>query len=106
MRSLAEFALDVVSGIGASYGDVRIVEKRNQRIEIKNGKKIRMLKNPSYGSVTPEFWNSCDAICNQNHWVLWGIPNCGKGQPSQVIATGHGAAPARFRKINVGVGYS
>jgi TldD protein len=74
--------------------------------EIKNGKKVRMLKNPTYGGVTPDFWNSCDAICNQNHWVLWGVPNCGKGQPSQVMATGHGAAPARFRKVRVGVGYA
>ncbi|MFQ6116373.1 MAG: TldD/PmbA family protein [bacterium] len=74
--------------------------------EIKNGKKTQMLKNPTYGGITPEFWSSCDAICNRNHWVLWGVPNCGKGQPSQVAATGHGTAPARFRKIKVGVGYS
>ncbi|MFQ5864443.1 MAG: TldD/PmbA family protein [bacterium] len=73
--------------------------------EIKNGKKTQMLKNPTYGGMTPQFWNSCDAVCNKNHWVLWGVPNCGKGQPSQIAATGHGAAPARFRKINVGVGY-
>ena len=31
--------------------------------EIKGGKKTRMLKNPSYGGITTEFWNSCDAIC-------------------------------------------
>jgi TldD protein len=74
--------------------------------EIKNGRKIQMLKNPTYGGITPQFWNSCDAICNKNHWVLWGVPNCGKGQPSQVAATGHGAAPARFRKVKVGMGYS
>ena len=32
--------------------------------EIKNGKKGRMLKNPSYSGITTEFWNSCDAICD------------------------------------------
>ncbi|MGH9482490.1 MAG: TldD/PmbA family protein, partial [Terriglobales bacterium] len=31
--------------------------------EIKHGKRARMLKNPSYGGITTEFWNSCDAIC-------------------------------------------
>ena len=31
--------------------------------EIKDGKKGRMLKNPSYSGITTEFWNSCDAIC-------------------------------------------
>lgn len=71
--------------------------------EIKNGKIGRMLRNCTYTGITPEFWNSCDAVCNQDHWVMWGTPNCGKGQPGQVAHTGHGAAPARFRNIKVGV---
>jgi len=73
--------------------------------EIKNGKRARMLKNPSYSGITTEFWNSMDAICSRDEWVLWGIPHCGKGQPQQVMGTGHGAAPARFRKIKVGSAY-
>jgi TldD protein len=74
--------------------------------EIKDGKKTRMLKNPSYGGITTEFWNSCDAICGPEEWILWGTPNCGKGQPMQTMGTGHGASPARFRKVKVGVAYS
>ena len=74
--------------------------------EIKHGKKVRMLKNPSYGGITTEFWNSCDAVCGPEEWVLWGTPNCGKGQPMQTMGTGHGASPARFRKVKVGVAYS
>lgn len=74
--------------------------------EIRNGKKVRMLKNPTYGGTTPIFWRSCDAVCNASHWILWGIPSCGKGQPQQVIATSHGASPARFRNVNVGVGHA
>ena len=30
----------------------------------------------------------------------------GKGQPQQVMGTGHGASPARFRKVKVGAAYS
>lgn len=71
--------------------------------EIKNGKLGRILKNPTYQGMTPKFWNSCDAICGRDEWVVWGTPNCGKGQPSQVMYTGHGASPARFRKVKVGV---
>jgi TldD protein len=71
--------------------------------EIKNGKLGRMLRNCTYTGITPEFWNSCDAVCNQKHWIMWGTPNCGKGQPSQIAHTGHGAAPARFRNLRVGV---
>jgi TldD protein len=74
--------------------------------EIRRGKKTRMLKNPSYGGMTTEFWNSCDAICGPEHWTLWGVPTCGKGQPMQAMGTGHGASPARFRKVQVGVAYA
>ena len=70
--------------------------------EIKAGKRVRMLKNPSYSGITTEFWNALDAICSRDEWTLWGTPNCGKGQPQQVMGTGHGAAPARFRGIKVG----
>jgi len=71
--------------------------------EIKNGKLGRMFKNPVYTGMTPEFWNSCDAICDDSHWHVWGVPNCGKGEPMQVAHVAHGAAPARFRNIKVGV---
>jgi TldD protein len=71
--------------------------------EIKNGKWGRLLKNATYTGITPEFWRSCDAICDIDHWAVWGTPNCGKGQPSQVAHTGHGASPARFRNVQVGV---
>jgi TldD protein len=73
--------------------------------EIKKGKRGRMLKNPSYSGITTEFWNSMDAICSRDQWTLWGTPNCGKGQPQQVMGTGHGASPARFRGIKVGSAY-
>jgi len=74
--------------------------------EVKNGKRVRMLKNPSYSGITTDFWNSMDAICSRDEWTLWGTPNCGKGQPQQVMGTGHGAVPARFQNIKVGSAYT
>jgi len=71
--------------------------------EIKAGKLGEMVKNPTYTGITPQFWNSCDAIANRDHWQMWGTPNCGKGEPGQVAHVGHGAAPARFRNVQVGV---
>jgi len=71
--------------------------------EIKNGKLGRMFKNPLYTGMTPKFWNSCDAICNRNHWHVWGVPNCGKGEPMQTARVAHGTAPTRFRNVKVGV---
>ncbi|RKX31160.1 MAG: TldD/PmbA family protein [Candidatus Zixiibacteriota bacterium] len=70
--------------------------------EIKNGKLGRIFKNPLYTGMTPQFWNSCDAICNRNHWHVWGVPNCGKGEPMQTARVAHGTSPARFRKVKVG----
>jgi len=74
--------------------------------EIKHGRRVRMLKNPSYSGITTEFWNRCDAICSPAYWTLWGTPNCGKGQPMQTMGTGHGAAPARFRNVKVGIAFA
>src|SRR6202162_5284895 len=73
--------------------------------EIKHGKRIRMVKNPSYSGITTEFWNSLDAICSRDEWTLWGTPNCGEGEPEQGLGTGHGASPARFRNIKIGSAY-
>ena len=72
--------------------------------EIKDGRKVRLLKNPVYTGITPEFWGSCDAICGRNEWKVWGLPNCGKGEPPQSMHVAHGTAPARFRKVRVGSG--
>jgi TldD protein len=71
--------------------------------EIKGGKLGALLKNATYTGITTQFWNSMDAICNRDHYTVWGTPNCGKGRPMQVAHTGHGAAPARFRNVRVGV---
>jgi len=71
--------------------------------EIKNGKLGEMVKNPTYTGITPQFWNSCDAIAKRDHWQMWGTPNCGKGEPGQVAHVGHATAPARFRNVQVGI---
>ncbi len=72
--------------------------------EIENGKLGRMVRQPNYTGITPKFWASCDAVCSPAHWRVWGLANCGKGEPMQVARVAHGAAPARFRNVQVGVG--
>ncbi len=71
--------------------------------EVKNGKLGRMLKNPSYSGITPEFWGSAVAIGGVEDYVYWGTPNCGKGQPMQSMWTGHGSPPVRFNNVQVGI---
>jgi TldD protein len=71
--------------------------------EIKRGKLGRMLRDATYTGITPEFWGSLDAIAGRDAWQLYGLTNCGKGQPGQSAHVSHGAAPARFRQVQVGV---
>lgn len=71
--------------------------------EIKNGTLGRMVKNPTYTGITPQFWDTLDMLAGEDEWVHWGTPNCGKGQPMQVAHTGHSASPGRFASVRVGV---
>lgn len=70
--------------------------------EIKDGEIGRILRNPTYTGITPQFWRGMDAS-SCDDWRLWGTPNCGKGQPSQVMYVGHGCGTARFRDVRVGI---
>ena len=69
--------------------------------EIVDGKRTRLVRNPIYSGQTPEFWGSCDAVAGPSEWQMLGVVNCGKGQPSQLMHVGHGAAPCRFRNVRV-----
>jgi TldD protein len=71
--------------------------------EIRNGKRGRMIKNPTYTGIGPRFWASLDMLGNESERTFWGTPNCGKGQPGQIGHTGHPSVPCRFRGVRVGV---
>jgi TldD protein len=71
--------------------------------EIKNGKLGRLLRDPTYTGITPVFWGSLDGVAGRDEWRMYGLTNCGKGQPGQHAHVSHGASPARFRNVQVGV---
>ncbi|MFX1251700.1 MAG: TldD/PmbA family protein [Promethearchaeota archaeon] len=70
--------------------------------EIINGEIGQIFRNPTYTGITPEFWGSLDASSGDD-WRLWGTPNCGKGQPPQVMYVGHGCGTARYNNVRVGI---
>ncbi|MCE1246536.1 MAG: TldD/PmbA family protein [Firmicutes bacterium] len=72
--------------------------------KIEDGSVEGIYKNPTYTGITYEFWRSVDAITNKDDWRLWGIPNCGKGEPMQTMYVGHGCSTVRFRNVHIGVG--
>jgi TldD protein len=70
--------------------------------EIRDGKVRGPLRDVTYQSLTTEFWNSCDAVCDERFFEPYGILDCGKGDPEQIARMTHGSAPARFRNVHVG----
>ncbi|MSP60824.1 MAG: TldD/PmbA family protein [Myxococcales bacterium] len=70
--------------------------------EVKGGRRTRLLKNPLYTGTTPRFWAGCDAVGRASESKLFGFVSCGKGDPMQIMAVGHGCPPARFRDVEIG----
>jgi len=109
--SLEDLIADTTDGLYLSTNHSWSIDDRRLNFQfgtqigwkIRNGRLAEMVKNPLYTGITPQFWGSCDAICGEDEWYLWGVPNCGKGEPMQTHRVGHGAAPARFRNVHVGV---
>jgi TldD protein len=109
--SLAEIIGDTKDGIYMSTNSSWSIDDKRINFQfgcetawrIRDGKLTELFKNPNYTGLAPEFWGSCDAVGGREEWVVWGTPNCGKGQPGQVGRVGHGASPARFRNVQVGV---
>jgi TldD protein len=109
--SLEEIVGDTADGILMSTNQSWSIDDKRVNFQfgceiawrIKDGKRTELYRNPNYTGITTEFWGSCDAVGGREEWVLWGTPNCGKGQPGQTARVGHGTPPARFRGVQVGV---
>ncbi|MGV8944237.1 TldD/PmbA family protein [Thermomonas sp.] len=69
--------------------------------EIKDGKIIGPIEDVAYQIRTPEFWNSCVAVCDKRDYRLGGSFSDGKGQPGQSSSVSHGSSTARFNGVNV-----
>jgi TldD protein len=109
--SLAEIIADTDDGIFMTTNNSWSIDDKRINFQfgcevawrIEQGKLTQMYRNPNYTGITPQFWGSCDAVADREEWVVWGTPNCGKGQPGQIGRVGHGASPGRFRDVQVGV---
>jgi TldD protein len=69
--------------------------------EIKDGKRVRRLRDVAYQARTPNFWNSMALIGGKSTYRLGAALNDGKGQPEQVNAVSHGCPIALFRNVNI-----
>ena len=69
--------------------------------EITNGRRGAIIKNPLYTGITPVFWGRCTGVGRRENWQLWGVSNCAKGEPMQLMHVGHGSSYARFDGVTV-----
>jgi TldD protein len=69
--------------------------------EITDGRVGALVKNPLYTGITPQFWGKCVGVGRKEDWQLWGVPNCAKGEPMQLMHVGHGSSYARFDNVTV-----
>lgn len=70
--------------------------------EIKDGKKVRPLKNPSYRAGVSDLWTACSGVADRSAFGLYGSADHRKGAPLQIVPVGHGASVVRFEKVEVG----
>lgn len=70
---------------------------------IRKGKLGGVYRNPTCTGITSDFWRSCDAVSDEESWVLYGVLNRGKGEPVQTARVGQGCPYARFRNVQIGV---
>ncbi len=70
--------------------------------EVKNGRRTRVLKNPTYHGHTLEFWHALDKVGDARTWSLQQVANCGKGEPNQIMEVGHGVPVMRFHAVETG----
>ncbi len=70
--------------------------------EVKDGRRTRVLKNPSYHGHTLPFWHTLDMVGDERTWSLQQVANCGKGEPNQIMEVGHGVPVMRFGEVETG----
>lgn len=70
--------------------------------EVRKGRKTRLVRDFSYGGLTPQFWGSVEASAGPESFHTFGMP-CGKGEPKQWGFLSHGATPTLVRDVKIGV---
>lgn len=75
---------------GCEYG--KLIEK---------GRITKTVRNPNYRGQTLQFWRSLKNVGNPETFTILGVPNCGKGEPNQVIRVGHASPACLFDQIEV-----
>ena len=97
-NTLEECIEDVNEGVLLGHQSIPSIDSRRYRFqisayeawEIKNGELGSLLKNTAMMGTTPEYLKSIHVVGGPKTWELFQIPNCGKGDPMQIMRVGNG----------------
>ena len=68
---------------------------------IEDGKLTTVVRKPNYRGISATFWRSLEAVGNRDGFTVMGTPNCGKGEPNQLVRVGHASPPCLFNSVDV-----
>ncbi|HJO48922.1 MAG TPA: metallopeptidase TldD-related protein, partial [Candidatus Scalindua sp.] len=80
-----------IPSISESRENFRISAKKVYKIE--NGKLVKLYRGGGIMANSKDFLMSVDAVGND--FKMFPIPNCGKGQPMQIMRAGNGGPTLR-----------
>ena len=68
---------------------------------IENGELTRVVRNPNYRGISATFWRNLKKVGDRETFTVMGTPNCGKGEPNQVVRVGHASPACLFADVDV-----
>jgi predicted Zn-dependent protease len=68
---------------------------------IENGKLGKTVRNPNYRGISATFWRNLFKVGDASTFGVFGTPDCGKGEPNQVITVGHASPVCAFRDVEI-----
>ena len=97
-NTLEECIEDVKDGVLMGHQSIPSIDSRRYRFqisayeawEIKDGEIGGLLKNTAMMGTTPEYLKSIKVVRGPKTWELYQIPNCGKGDPMQIMRLSNG----------------
>jgi predicted Zn-dependent protease len=68
---------------------------------IEEGRLTKIVRNPNYRGISSSFWRNLFKVGDASTFGVFGTPNCGKGEPNQVVTTGHASPLCAFRGVEI-----
>lgn len=68
---------------------------------ITDGELGPVIRNPGYRGISATFWRNLTGVADAASVTVMGTPNCGKGEPNQMVGTGHASPACRFGAVEV-----